>query len=239
MKFFINKLFEGEWDELVHVQFSKFSRGEFKNKAVVVCKAQAKGVYRIATTPEYGNEFVRYLAEKLGSNSAKIDGVIITTLDLEGELDYDEKKNAMGIKKYILKREMSGDKLVELLDKFPKCFFGLSFSVGNTELKIKPKAPKSSKPSSKGDSGPKVDFCKIKTDDKELVNGLLFDVSDFKEVEADHTFMIEEIIISDELKKEAGNDFKMIKEEAKRKGKIIRSLKIDGEKKVNEVEVEA
>lgn len=236
MKFFINKMFDDEVDDLAHLQFVKFSRGEFKNKAMVTCKAQAKGIFRIGTTAEYSNELVRFLAEKIGDEEVKVSGVIMTTLDLDGQFDYDEKKNALGIKKYVLEREMTGSKMVELLDNFPKCFFGLSFKFGNTELKIKPKSPKSAKPSSKGEAEIKVDFCKLKTDDKELVDGLLFDVPSFKEVMVGHTYMIEEIVVSDELKKEAGEDYARIKEEAKRKGKVLRKLIVDGEEKVVEKE---
>ncbi len=236
MKFFINKIFDDEVDDLAHLQFVKFSRGEFKNKAMVTCKAQAKGIFRIGTTAEYSNELVRFLAEKIGDDEVKVSGVIMTTLDLDGQFDYDEKKNALGIKKYVLEREMTGSKMVELLDKFPKCFFGLSFKVGNTELKIKPKSPKSAKPSSKGEAEIKVDFCKLKTDDKDLVNSLLFDVKDFKEVTVGHTYMIDEIVVSDELKKEAGEDYAKIKEDAKRKGKVLRKLIVDGEEKVVEKE---
>ena len=52
MEFFIKKMFKGEEDNLVHIQFQKFSRGEFKNKAMVNAKKSAKGVYTIKTTPE-------------------------------------------------------------------------------------------------------------------------------------------------------------------------------------------
>ena len=238
MKFFIRKIFDGEVDGLTHLQFVKYSRGEFKNKAMVTCKAQAKGIFRIGTTAEYSNELVRYFAEKIGDEEIKVSGVIMTTLDLDGQFDYDEKKNALGIKKYILEREMSGSKIVELLDKFPKCFFGLSFKVGNTELKIKPKSPKSAKSSNKGDEDIKVDFCKLRTDDKDLVDEFLFDVSSFKEVLVTHTFNIEEIVVSDELKNKANGDFKLIKEEAKRKGKVFRKLVVDGREEVVEKEFE-
>jgi hypothetical protein len=138
----------------------------------------------------------------------------------------------------MLDREITGNKIIELLDKFPKCFFGLSFKIGNTDLKIKPKSPKSPKPGNKADSEIKIDFCKLKTDDVALVKGLLFDVDDFKEVRISHTLMIEEIVISDELKAEAKDDFKLIKEKAKRKGKIVRELTVDGVEKKVEKEFE-
>ena len=82
----------------------------------------------------------------------------------------------MGIKQYVIDKEMSGDEIVSMIEKLPKAFAALSFTAKNTELKIKPKAPKSAKPGNKGEAKLKIDFCKIKTSDKELVSGLLFDV---------------------------------------------------------------
>ena len=178
MKFYINKIFDDEVDDLAHLQFIKYSRGRFKYKAMVAVKAQAKGIFKVGTTAEYGNELVRYLAEKVGDDEVQVSGVIMTTQNLDGEFEYDDKKNALGVKKYMLDREMTGNKIIELLDKFPKCFFGLSFKIGNTNLKIKPKSPKSPKPGNKADSEIKIDFCKLKTDDVALVKGLLFDVDD-------------------------------------------------------------
>jgi hypothetical protein len=170
-----------------------------------------------------------------------VKGVVVSTRDLTGELDFQDKKQFMGVKQYIIDKEMSGNEILELCDKVPSAFIGLSFSVGDSELKIKPKAPKSAKPSSKGDSVPKVDFCKLKTTDKSIVDGLIFDeeAKNFKQIEIRHNFIIEEIVISDELKREAGDDFALIKEKALRKGKIVRKLNIDGKDIVKEKEFEA
>lgn len=239
MKFFINKIVDEENDSLVHLQFSKFSRGEFKNKAMISCKIQSKGIYKINTTHEYANELVRFLAEKLGKNSTNIKGIIISTRDLAGELDFQNKKQFMGIKQYVIDKNMTGMEIIDLCDKFPNAFFGLSFSVDGSELNIKQKAPKSAKPSSKGNGEQKIDFCKLKTDDKKLIDSLIFDVENFKEIEVNHNFLIEEIVIDEKLKKEAGDDYALIKEKAKRKGKIIRKLKIDGIEKINEIKFEA
>ena len=240
MDFFIKKIFDGEIDNLVHKLFQKFSRGEFKNKAIIVAKAQAKGIYRISTTAEYADDFVRALAEKLGDEITHVNGVIITTKKLEDELDFDDKKLAIGVRKYIFDREMSGTQILELCEKYPTCFIGFSFKVGDSELKIKPKAPKSGSPSKKGGKF-KVDFCKLKTSDSNIINSLIFDeeAKGFKEIEIVHDFIIDEIIISDELKAEVGDDYKKIKEMAKRKGKIIRKLIVDGREVVKEKEFEA
>ena len=223
---FIKKIFDENIDERTHLQFQKFSKGEFKYRAGVRVKYSG-GKYTIYTSAEFTNEFVRDIAERLGDNKTQITGAIISTLDLTGELEFKDKKQFQGVKKYILDTEMSGDEIVALLDKLPKAFFALTFNSGEDKLKIKPKAPKSGKPGKKGEK-PKPDFCKLITKDKEIVNSFVFEVSDFKEANISHTFIIEEIIIPDDLKQE--EDFAKVREMAKRKGKIAREAVIDGKK---------
>ena len=70
----------------------------------------------------------------------------------------------------------------------------------------------------------------------EIVDSLIFDAEakSFNNIEIKHNFIIDEIIISDKLKKECGDDFARIRELAVRKGKIIRKMNIDGNEVVKE-----
>lgn len=237
MEFFIKKIFDGKakGDELVHVQFQKFSRGNFTDRALVKAK-NSKGKYSIGTTAEYGNEFTRCVAEKLGDEKTKVTGVVVSTRDLTGELDFKDKKQFQGVKRYIIETEMSGKEIIDLCDKLPHSFVGLSFNAGDTVLKIKPKAPKSGKPSSKGEEAPNPDFCKVKTADKEIVKNLLFDVEveNFKEALVTHVFSVEDIDVDYSIK-----DPKEMREKAVRKGKIIRKTIVDGSEKTSEKAFEA
>ncbi|MFA6023222.1 MAG: hypothetical protein WC781_03985 [Candidatus Pacearchaeota archaeon] len=222
MDSFIKKIFEGRVDNSVHIQFQKFSRGEFRDRAMINA-SKSKDKYSIATTYEYAVEFVRSVAEKiLAGQKVKVTGVVVSTRDLKGELNFKSIKQFMGIKQYILDDLMSKEDILKLCDKFPNSFLGLSFSVGDTELKIKPKAPKSAKPST-SDKGPSVDFCKLKTNDLNLVKSILFDVEDFKKVQISHEFLITDI----EIPKNESDPAKM-REMAIRKGKIVRHLNLDG-----------
>lgn len=229
---FIKKIVDGKVDDSVHLQFQKFSRGEFKNKALAKVKYR-KGEYTISTTPEFANEFVRKMAEKLGSSSTKVAGAIVSTSDLTGELDFKDKKQFQGVKRYIIEKEMSGTEIINLLEKFPKAFFGLSFSAGEDVLKIKPKMPKSAKPKNK-DEAPKPDFCKLKTKDADLGKSFVFEKPDFKDADINHTFVITDII-----QPEGETDFAKIRELAKRKGKIIRKSIIDDKESVKDIDFEA
>jgi hypothetical protein len=240
MESFIKKIFEKKQDEWTHVQFQKFSRGEFRDRAMFRIKNSA-GKYTIDTTAEYARELVKMMGEKLGERKSHVNGALVSALDLQG-FTYEDKKMAMGVRKYILDREISGKELVEMSDKLSKVFFGLSFNVGDEELKIQAKSPKSAKGASgakKEDADLKIDFCKIKTTDKNIVKEFLFDadIEGFKKAMGKHDFLITDIVIPQELKAE--KDFAKVREGALRKGKIVRVVDVDGKKVSKEVEFEA
>ncbi len=233
MDCFIKKIFDGKSDNLVHIQFQKFSRGEFRDKAMINA-SKVKDKISISTTSEYANELVRMVAEKITSGQrVRVTGAIVSTRDLTGELKFKDKKQFMGVKQYIIDSEMSGNEIIKLCDSLPTSFIALSFSVNGTDLKIKAKAPKSAKPST-GDKRPTPDFCKLKTSDPSFLKNFLFDVGEFRKVEISHDFIITELIIP----KNAGDPVKM-REMTIRKGKIVRKVNIDGKEKVSEKPFEA
>lgn len=240
MDSFIKKIFDGKTDEFVHLQFQKFSRGEFRDRALIKVK-ESGGKFTIDTTSEYARELARAIGEKLGNNKTQVTGALISALDIQG-FKYEERKMAMGVRKYMINREMTGKEIVDLCDNFTKAFIALSFKVGDDELKIKDKSPKSAKgagSAKKEDADLKIDFCKLKTTDRRLVEGLVFDKEAIgaKKLEVKHNFIITEIVIPQELKNE--KDFAIIREKSLRKGKIIRELDIDGKKVKKEIEFAA
>lgn len=222
---FIQKIIDNHIDNLVHFQFQKFSRGEFTNRALVQIKKTGEK-YTIATSAEFANDLVCAMAEKLGSATTRVTGAIVSTSDLSGKLTFTDKKQFQGVKRYLLDQDMSGTQLLALLEEFPLAFFALSFQVGEDKLKIKPKAPKSGKPGSKGEEAPKIDFCRLVTTDATIGKGFCFEKETFKEARIAHTFVIERLEIPEEIKK--SNDFSRMREEAKRVGTLIRTAIIDG-----------
>src|SRR4030066_74585 len=74
--FLIKKVFDEGIDNEVHMQFQKFSRGEFPNRALIKAK-KVKNNYTITTTAEFANEFVGIMAKKLGGERTKVTGAII------------------------------------------------------------------------------------------------------------------------------------------------------------------
>ncbi len=220
---FIKKIVDKEIDESVHLQFQKFSRGKFKNRAILKVK-KSLDKYTINSSPEFSNELVRIMAEKLGNKKTSVTGAIISTSDLSDKIKFKEKKQFQGVKRYLIDNEMDRGEIFSLLNEFPKTFFALSFQIDEKNiLKIKPKAPKTGKPG-KGDEKPKANFCKLITNDSRIGKSFIFEKENFKSAEIEHDFIIEDII----LPKTDEKDIAKIREMAKRKGKIIRYSNIDG-----------
>ena len=239
MQSFIRKIFLGRTDEDVHRQFVKFSKGEFKNRALISAKKSAKNV-SIGASAEFANELVKGVAEKLrNGESVKVSGAIVSTKNLKEEAEFSnllahcEVKQFQGVKRFLINTDIPKEKILALCEKFPKSFFALSFSAGETELKIKPKAPKSGKPG-KGDEDPKADFCKLKTTNPDFAKKLFFDFNEFKTAEARHDFDIRDIEIP-----QGEKDPVKIRELAKRKGTIVRKMQVDGKEIENKYEIEA
>ena len=230
---FIKKVFNNKSDNLVHLQFQKFSKGEFQNRALIKAKSAA-GKYSISTSAEFVNELVKFMAEKLGNNKAQVTGAIVSTSDLTGQIDFKDKKQFQGVKRYIIEKEMSGTEILGILEKFPKSFFALSLEVGENKLKIKPKSPKSGKSGAKGDKMPKAEFCRLITHDQNFAESFVFEKPNFKEAVIKHTY-----IITDLIKPQGEGDYAKVRELSKRKGKIIREGVIDGESLKKEKEFEA
>lgn len=232
---FIKKIFDGKTDETIHLQFQKFSKGEFSNRALINAK-NSSGKFTINTSSEFAGDMIKIVAEKLGNEKTRVTGAVISTSDLTGKIKFKSKKQFQGVKNYAIENEMSGDEILKLIKEFPKVFFALSFGAPGVILKIKPKAQKSGKPG-KDDEAPKANFCKLVTNDSEIAKNFIFEKPNFKNAEVKHTFVIEEIKIPDELKNE--KDFAVIREKALRCGKIIRIANIDGKEMREEKEFEA
>lgn len=223
---FMKKIFNGNVDGSVHSQFQKFSKGKFVNRALIEARKSGKK-YTIKTSSEFANELVIMMAEKLGNEKALIKGAIVSTSDLKEELQPKEIKQFQGVKRYLIEKEMSGEEILGLMEKLPKAFFALTFSHPETgeSLKIKPKAPKSGKGGKKGEK-PKADFCTLKTGDENILKDFVFETNDFKKIEIIHTYIIDEVIIPEELKNE--KDFSKVREGAIRKGRVLREAEVDG-----------
>jgi hypothetical protein len=229
----IKKIFKSDLDEEVHSDLLKFGRGEFKDKYLIEAKKQ-KNLWAIKTSSEFANFLVKNCL-KDAEEEILIKGIIISTFNLD-EPGFEIKKtsNFMGIKKMEINTMIKPEKILNLIEKFPRIFFALSFKTNKNELKIKPKAPKSAKPSTKGEKKLKADFCSLKTSDLNIIRKLFFDIEDFenaKEIKIKHLIKISEIEYPKEEK-----DPKIIREKSKRRGILIREIDNDRKRETRKAE---
>jgi len=228
----IKKIFNGIFDDDVHVAFLRFGRGEYKDKYLIEGKKQAKK-WAIKAGAEYANSLVKLCLNKI-DEPVEIKGVIVSTLDLRDEINFDVKKvsNFQGVRKHVIDSEINPNEILGLIDKYPKAFFALSFKGNGFVLKIKPKAPKAEKKPKDGEEI-SIDFCSLKTEDKKDIDELFFGIEDFNEVFISHIINVNDIIYPsnmDELKPTE------IRELAKRKGVVKRVAKVGGVEKISEAE---
>ena len=213
----------GEGDQEIHEAFIKYGKGEFKDKYLIEAKKQ-KDKWSIKTSAEFGN----YLVKRCLSGVDKpvhFKGVIVCTFDIKDKINFkiERVKQFMGIKQIVIDTELDSNEILKLIDEFPRAFFALTFKTDKNELKIKAKAPKNAKPSSKGEKKAKADFCSLKTTDPQMVTDLFFDYPEFKFISINHTINIKDIKIPENIE-----DPVEMREKAIRKGKILRNVIADG-----------
>lgn len=229
----IRKIFEGKADDNVHSDFLKFGRGEFKDKYLISGKKQ-KDLWSIKTGPEFANYFVRKGLEKAKGKKIDVKGIMVSTFDLKNEAKFniEKVKKFMGIQQAVINTQVMPEEILSFMEKFPRVFYALSFKLPDYELKIKEKAPKSGKPGNKGDGEElKIDFCSLKTLDREVIKDLLFDCPEFKEIVIRHTLQINDIVYPKDEK-----DPQKVREMSKRKGILVRNIEIDGRKEVKKAD---
>lgn len=230
----IKKIFSGIKDGEVHGDFTKYSRGVFENKYLVEAKKQ-KNKLSIKTSAEFVNYIVRECLKEI-NGEFDVKGVIVATFDVSKEVQFpvERIKQFMGIKQAVINCKTAPEKILSLMDKFPKAFFALSFSTPQSELKVKARAPKSAKPAATGDKEPAAEFLSLKTTNREIAEDLLFGIGEFKELSIKHILNIKDIIIPKDEK-----DPLKIRENAIRKGTVKRIMKVDDKVSEKEIEFEA
>ena len=210
---FIRKIFENKADELVHQQFVRFGKGNYERALLTIKKSKRLA---IKSSFEFSNDFVELISQE-ASSDIEISGAIIAlhefSLDIENEYSKRGKIYKADIKRQTIKKE----KLKEIYEKFKFDFLLLNLEADNCSLKCKNSLPKPG-------GALKNNFCSAYFDNLSVAKEFTFDVPDFKELTIKHVFEIDDLIIF----KDDEDDFAKARINAKRKGKIIRILSIDG-----------
>ena len=233
MKSVIYNIFHEQRDENTRNDFVKFSKGIFDNRYIIEGKKQ-KNRWAIKTSAEFTNFFVRKCLNKVQDN-VKVKGIIVCTFkeilnDIKFEME--KVKKYQGINQIVIDTETSVESILDVINKYPRAFYALSFSGNNFELKIKAKTQKNGKPGSK-EKGPKANFCSLKTADKEIIEDLFFDYPVFQEIKIKHKIEVRNIKLPDGI-----DDPKEIRDKSVRKGVLKRFVEVDGRKEEKEKEFE-
>lgn len=225
MECFIKKILENKIDEKVHGQFVRFGKGVYEKRAVVSMQKTSK--VKVKGSFEYANDFVS-LASEFGGGGVKEKNVVLSKKDISDIMSQNNikgnsetKKGGLFYKNNLGEQNLNSEQIKILVEN---SYFALLDIEGNGFiLKIKKNLPK---PGKSGEGKVDDKFCVLEADlrfyDK-IKEVFFWDVSDCKKAKAEHTYIINDLIMPGSEK-----DFAVIREMAKRKGKIKRKLEIDG-----------
>ncbi len=223
---FIRNIYEKNVDENVHQKFVRYSIGDFEKEEFMIKKGSS--FVQIKAGFEYLDVMFDMIAQCINED-ASLNGVIITKNKIINELNEFgiEPKKVTG-KKYTIEETMSKEKFREFVEKFNSCSLLLKVKSGKYSISVKKSIPKPGKILEK--------FVTAKFDLKDLdliKKEFLFDtkVDNFKDISIKHTYVIEELAVPEKCSPEEA------RLNAKRKGKIIRKIDIDGKEQENEMEL--
>ncbi|MCK4670130.1 MAG: hypothetical protein KAT43_02910 [Nanoarchaeota archaeon] len=223
---FIKQIATKKTDNYTHNAFVRYGPGEFVKEEFIVKKI-GKNI-KIRGGFEWCNALLKFVAS-FCSGVVSVNGTIPTTRDVAPELkklgvDFEEKRRyGKKGRKYEVNTTLPADTVRKLIDQLYDFYLMLDMKGGNYSVKMKKKeTPKI------GSLVEKFVSVVIPADHmKDVIDEFLFDcgISDFKSVVVRHTYKFEEILLDEKL---AAKDPLEARLKAKRKGKIIRVIEVDG-----------
>ena len=220
---FIKEIFNGKGSEASHRQFIRFGKGEYGRRALLSLW-KTKNV-KIKSSFEFANDFVIFAA---GLGDVSFSGSIWSREEIPGMKG--KKKAGKWIYEVI---DMPSSQIKNIAGRVYYFLLSGEGESGKIKLKIKSKLPKPGKNEEKIDDK----FCQLEIDEKyhnTAKEDFFWDLPDGKKIDVEHKFLITEIVLPKNEK-----DFAKIREMAKRKGKIIRTAKVDGKEVRKEINFEA
>lgn len=214
----LKQMLVGKTDGQAHYKFIRYGKGEYERFLFEITKG--KNNFKVKSSYDFANDFVGLIAEHI-RDTASVSGKIIMTRDFKQELDpFCEAANYSKRGKLFtaeISADFSPEQLRRLYDKFSSAFLLLNIKSSEFSLKSGKSLPKPG-------GQIKPDFCSA-TLPLNLLDEFVWDVKqDFQKLEIKHILQINEIVIPTELKAEPAK----ARLEAKRKGKIIRLIHLDG-----------
>ncbi|MBU4501761.1 MAG: hypothetical protein KKA79_04160 [Nanoarchaeota archaeon] len=224
---FIKQIVENQVDEATHKRFARYGKGEYE-RGLLLIKKSKKNI-RLKGSYDWSNDFFGIIANNI-SEDTEVKGNIVATRDFESELDVETIKYSKWGKMYTaeIKLTLTPEQMKSIYEKFKGDFILLSIKSDDFKLSVKNKVPK---------PGGKIkdNFCSA-TLPLNTLDEFAFDFDqDFTEVSIVNKFIITDLEVPDEYKK----DFAQARLMAKRKGKLIRTITADGNNTEKEYPMEA
>lgn len=215
---FVKKIFEGRIDDSVHKQFVRFGKGTYGGRAVAVYWKTGK--IKLSGSSDYAQDFALFAAEFGGNFS----GIVLSREPIEGL--YGKKKSGL------LEYTFTGD-ANKVREVSKKAYAILLDCEGEIVLKMKKKLPK---PGKSGEGKVDDKFCtmEIGLEHENKAKEWFFWDGDGKKMRTSHVYHIEEIIIPRDVKEP-----ELMRLNSKRKGKVVRTLDVDGNVSKSEKNFEA
>lgn len=222
---FIKQIVNGQVDEATHKKMARYGKGEYERGLLLIKKG--KKDLKIKASWDWANDLFGLIAEKIKKDT-EVKGKIIAARDFESELGIEASFSKWG-KLYTaeITTILSPEQMKSIYEKFGGDFLLLNVKSDNLKLSVKNKIPK---PGGKI----KENFCSA-TLPLDTLDEFAFDFDqNFSEANIVNKFVITEIIIP----KEYENDFAMARAMAKRKGKLVRIITVDGKNLEKEYSME-
>ncbi len=223
---FIKNIYEKNVDEKAHEKFVRYSIGDFEKEEFIIKKGAS--FVQVKAGFEYLSVILELMSNLVKEN-VSLNGMIITKKDILPEIkDFGIEPEKITGKKYTIKEDMGPERFKEFISKFNDYFLLLNLKSGKYSISVKKSIPK---PGKLVEGFVKAKF--EKNDFQKIKNEFLFDVNteDFKQASIKQTYVIEELIAPEGCSPEEA------RLNAKRKGKIVRKISIDGEEQENQIEL--
>lgn len=223
---FIKQIVQGHVDESTHKKLARYGKGDYERGFLLIKKG--KKDIKIKASWDWANDLFGIIAENIKKN-AEVKGKIIATRDFESELGIEASFSKRG-KLYTAEIDvnLNPEQMQSIFEKFKGEFLLLNVKSDNFKLSVKSSIPK---PGGKV----KEDFCSAILPLGTL-DEFAFDFDkNFSEAKIVNKFVITSLVVPQEYE----NDFAMARLMAKRKGKLIRLITVDGQNIQKEYPMEA
>lgn len=213
----MRKVCENKGDEDSHRYFLRFGKGNYNRRFLISFQKGIK--IKIRGSFEWANDFVNFVNE---NKDLKYSGKVLTKSQISGQ----SGKKKAGVFVY----EIQEGSIKEFENAY---YYLLDTNDSEIVLKIKKALPKPGKDAEKIDDK----FCALDIDLKywdKIKERFFWDVPDCKKAVIEHALIINDI----EFPKNEKDPVK-IRENAKRKGKIVRKMDCDGKEIVKEYSIVA